>query len=255
MFSPASDSAFAAVIMAAGKGTRMNNPAMAKVMYPVNGRPMIEHVVDTAITAGASRIVVVVGWQAESVIAHLTAAGKPVECVVQSPQLGTGHAVMQAERVLAGFPGDVVVLSGDVPMLGAGTVKSLVRHHRETGAEATILTAVLDDATGYGRIVRTHDGHVQAIVEQKDATETQKSIREINSGIYVFRTAPLFRELQYLRPDNVQKEYYLTDVVGRLRDAGLPVSALAAADAREIQGVNTPAQLEEIQELLRLRQS
>jgi bifunctional N-acetylglucosamine-1-phosphate-uridyltransferase/glucosamine-1-phosphate-acetyltransferase GlmU-like protein len=162
---------------------------------------------------------------------------------------------MQAEAPLAGFPGDVVVLSGDVPMLFPETVKSLIRHHRETGASATILTAILDDATGYGRILRSADGTVLGIIEQKDATEEQRAIREINSGIYVFRTGALFGELHHLRPDNVQKEYYLTDVIGRFRSQGLRVSAVAAADAREVQGVNTPAQLEEIQELMRWKRS
>jgi UDP-N-acetylglucosamine diphosphorylase/glucosamine-1-phosphate N-acetyltransferase len=233
----------------------MNNPAMAKVMYPVNGKPMVEHVVDTARASGAAHIVVVVGWQADAVIAHLSAAGKEVLCVLQSPQLGTGHAVMQAETPLAGFIGDVVVLSGDVPMLSPETVKTLIRRHRESGASATILTAILDDATGYGRILRSADGSVLGIIEQKDATDEQRAIREINSGIYVFRSAALFGELHHLRPDNVQKEYYLTDVIGRFRSGGLPVSAVAAADPKEIQGVNTPTQLEEIQELMRRRRS
>jgi UDP-N-acetylglucosamine diphosphorylase/glucosamine-1-phosphate N-acetyltransferase len=252
---PPIDSPLAVVIMAAGKGTRMNNPGMAKVMYTVDGKPMVEHVVDTALAAGADRVILIVGWQSNSVIAHMGAIGKGVLCVLQSPQLGTGHAVMQAERALAGFSGDVVVLSGDVPLLLPETVISLVRHHRKTGAVATVLTAIMDDPTGYGRVLRTPDGSVDAIVEQKDASPEQKGIREINSGIYVFRAAQLFEGLGRLRPDNAQKEYYLTDVIGHLRSGGLPVEALPVADAREVQGVNTPAQLEEIQELMRRRKS
>jgi UDP-N-acetylglucosamine diphosphorylase/glucosamine-1-phosphate N-acetyltransferase len=247
------DPSLAFIIMAAGKGTRMNNPGMAKVMYPVEGRPMVEHVVDGALAAGAGTVIVVVGWQKESVIAHLHATGQRAVCVEQAPQLGTGHAVMQAEQFLTGFTGDVVVLSGDVPLLLPETVRALIAHHRQTGAAATVLTALPPDPTGYGRIIRDEKGGVEAIVEQKDATPEQREIREINSGIYVFRAGPLFEGLRTLRPDNAQQEYYLTDVIGILRARGFPVSALAAADPREILGVNTPAQLEEIQELMRRR--
>jgi UDP-N-acetylglucosamine diphosphorylase/glucosamine-1-phosphate N-acetyltransferase len=253
VLSTATDRAFAAVIMAAGKGTRMNNPAMAKVMYAVEGKPMVEHVVDIAAASGAGKIVVIVGWQGESVVEHLQKAGKSVLCVHQEPQLGTGHAVMQAATALAGFAGDAVVLSGDVPLLRPQTLEGLIRHHRETGAAATILTAVLDDPAGYGRILRNSAGSVEAIVEQKDATPEQREIREINSGIYLFRAPLLFEALDRLKPDNAQKEYYLTDVIGIFRSRGLTVSALAAGDPHEILGVNTPAQLLEIQELMRRR--
>lgn len=245
----------AVIIMAAGKGTRMNNPGMAKVMYPVSGKPMVEHVVDTALACGAGRVVVVVGWQKDSVILHLQRTGKKAVCVEQSPQLGTGHAVMQAEAALSDFEGDVLVLSGDVPLLRRETVLALLHHHRETGAAASVLTARLDDPAGYGRILRAPGGGVEAIVEQKDATAVQKEIREVNSGIYIFRKTKLFESLRHLTPDNAQKEYYLTDVIGHLRRAGQPVGGVAAADPREILGVNTPAQLQEIQELMLLRES
>ncbi len=236
----------AVVIMAAGKGTRMNNPDMAKVMYTVAGKPMVEHVVDLAVTIGASRIVAVTGWQKESVINHLRSTGKPVECVVQEPQLGTGHAVLQAEGALNGARGDVVVLSGDVPLLTGETVQSLMAEHRHTGASATLLTAVMDDPTGYGRILRNSEGAVTGIVEQKDATPEQIAIREINSGIYVFDIDALFAGLHQITPNNAQKEYYLTDVFACLWANKSPVRAVIVDDVREIQGVNTPAQLEEV---------
>jgi len=236
----------AVVIMAAGKGTRMNNPDMAKVMYTVAGKPMVEHVVDLAVTIGASRIVAVTGWQKESVVNHLRSTGKPVECVVQEPQLGTGHAVLQAEGALSGARGDVVVLSGDVPLLTGATVQSLMGEHRRTGASATLLTAIMDDPTGYGRILRNGDGAVTGIVEQKDATPEQRAIREINSGIYVFDIDALFAGLHQITPNNAQKEYYLTDVFAYLWANKLPVRAVVVDDVREIQGVNTPAQLEEV---------
>ena len=243
----------AVVIMAAGKGTRMNNPDVAKVMNAVAGKPMVEHVVDLAVGLGASRIVAVAGWQKDSVIDHLRSTGKPVQCVVQEPQLGTGHAVLQAENALRGARGDVVVLSGDVPLLRGETMRSLLDEHRRAGASATVLTAVLDDPTGYGRMIRNADGAVVAIVEQKDATPGQRAIREINSGIYVFETGALFAGLHQITPNNAQKEYYLTDVFAYLWANNLPVRAVIASDAREIQGVNTFAQLEEVRAVFAAR--
>ncbi|MER3524575.1 MAG: UDP-N-acetylglucosamine pyrophosphorylase [Ignavibacteria bacterium] len=238
----------AVVIMAAGKGTRMNNPDMAKVMYTINGKPMVEHVVALAFSLHAQPVVVIVGWQKDSVIAHLGKVfGSRVECVVQEPQLGTGHAVMQARPLLASFNGDVLVLSGDVPMLSRTTVAKLLDVHRATDARATVLTAVLDDATGYGRILRDADGAVVGIVEHKDASEEQRLIREMNSGIYVFNAATLFEGLQHITPTNAQKEYYLTDVFQYLWRHRYRVSAVAAANAWEIAGINTPAQLEAVQ--------
>jgi len=240
----------AVIILAAGKGTRMKNPDMAKVMYPINGRPMVEHVVDLAIAAGAARVVVIVGWQKESVIAHLRSSGKPVVCVEQVPQLGTGHAVMQARPLFDDFDGDLLVLSGDVPMLSLSSVQSLIARHRSSGARATVLTATLDDPTGYGRILRNADGSVCGIVEQKDATHEQRAVREINSGIYLFDAGDLFAALDRLTPDNAQKEYYLTDVVAAFRRKGLRVDAVGAGDSWEVLGVNTLDQLEEIRRLM-----
>jgi UDP-N-acetylglucosamine pyrophosphorylase len=172
-----------------------------------------------------------VGWQKESVITHLRQSGKPVLCVEQTPQLGTGHAVMQAEHTLEGFDGDVLVLSGDVPLLLERTAASLLSLHRDTAAAATVLTAVLDDVVG--------------IVEQKDATEHQREIREINSGIYLFRKGRLFEGLKHITPKNSQKEYYLTDVFQYFWRNKYPVRAVVADDPLEIRGVNTLQQLDE----------
>lgn len=234
------------VIMAAGKGTRMNNPAMAKVMYTIADKPMVEHVVDLAHAMHAERVVAIVGWHKDSVIDYFRSTGKNVECVEQNPQLGTGHAVMQAEKPLTGFKGDVLVLSGDVPLLSMRTVRRLLDHHRASPAAATVLTAVLQDATGYGRILRAGgNGDVTGIVEHKDATEEQRAIREINSGIYVFDAGHLFEGLRHITPNNVQKEYYLTDVFQYLWKRQLPVRAVAADDPIEIQGINTVQQLDD----------
>ena len=241
----------AVVVMAAGKGTRMNNPAMAKVMYTINDRPMVEWVVDLAARLDAARTVVIVGWQKDSVTAHLAATHPGATCVEQNPQLGTGHAVMQAEAPLRGFAGDVLVLSGDVPMLTEVTTRALIDTHRGAGAAATVLTAILDDATGYGRVQRDRPGgEVTGIVEQKDATPEQRAIREINTGIYVFDAGRLFEGLRHITTDNAQHEYYLTDVFRYFWRNKLPVAAVVAGDPREVAGINTPAQLEEARRLL-----
>ena len=250
------DSRLAVVIMAAGKGTRMNNPAMAKVMYTIANKPMVEHVVELAQSLHAARIVVIVGWQKDTVIDHLRQRGKNVVCVEQNPQLGTGHAIMQAEKPLEGFFGDVLVLSGDVPLLTRSTVYTLLSYHREKPAAATILTALLDDPAGYGRILRTSgDGKVTGIVEHKDATDEQRAIREINSGIYVFDKQKLFDGLQHITPNNVQKEYYLTDVFQHFWQNQFPVRAIPASDAIEIQGINTVQQLEDARAVFAARKS
>jgi UDP-N-acetylglucosamine pyrophosphorylase len=255
------DERLAVVILAAGKGTRMKDPTMAKVMYVIAGKPMIEHVVDLSLCLKSSRTVVVVGWQKDTVSGHLAATGKPVVCVEQNPQLGTGHAVMQAEKALEGYSGDVLVLSGDVPLLTEATVRSLIAYHRSAPAAATLLTAIMDDPTGYGRILRqsdgqpgrtvngTHTGNVLGIVEHKDASEEERSIREINSGIYVFEKEYLFAGLKHITPSNVQHEYYLTDVFGYFWRNNLPVRAVPVEREQEIRGINTLAQLEEARRL------
>jgi len=239
------DPRLAVVVMAAGKGTRMKDPSMAKVMYPINGKPMIEYVVDLATRLGSSKTVAVVGWQKDSVIDYMQSKGKPVHCVEQSPQLGTGHAVMQAEESLNGFAGDVLVLSGDVPLLSDVTVRRLIQAHRYSKAAATVLTAEVKEPRGYGRILRDKDDAVVGIIEEKDADEAQRNIREINSGIYVFDSGRLFEGLKNITPSNVQKEYYLTDILGYFWSNKWIVRAVVAENEREIQGINTVQQLEE----------
>ncbi len=235
----------AVVVMAAGKGTRMKNPDVAKVMYPINGRPMIDYVVGLALRVHSARTVVIVGWQKETVVAHLRREAPSVRWVEQNPQLGTGHAVLQAEPELTDFTGDVLVLSGDVPMLSDKTVGMLLSAHRSHDAAATVLTTVLEDATGYGRILRDEEGRVVGIIEHKDATEKQRNIREINSGIYVFDKRYLFEGLRHITPDNAQKEYYLTDVFKYFWRNAIPVRAVKTEDPIEVEGINTFQQLEE----------
>jgi bifunctional UDP-N-acetylglucosamine pyrophosphorylase/glucosamine-1-phosphate N-acetyltransferase len=228
------------LILAAGKGTRMKS-ARPKVLHQMAGAPMIEYVLATAAAFGADTRTVVVGYEAGQVQAALGAhAG--LRFVVQEPQLGTAHAVRQAEPLFAGATGTLVLLSGDVPQLSVGTLRALLARHEETGAAATVLTAVVDDPFGYGRIIRSGD-NVVGIVEQRDATRAEREIREINSGIYTFDLEPLFPALAQIASSNAQQEYYLTDLVGIYRRAGLKVSALAVDRPEEILGINSRAEL------------
>jgi UDP-N-acetylglucosamine pyrophosphorylase len=243
--------AFAAAIMAAGQGKRMLNPDMPKVMYRVNGRPLIDHVVDLALKIGSSPVVVIVGFKREAVIQHLTQKyDSTVAFAIQAEQLGTGHAVMQTEEILKDFDGDVLVLSGDVPLLTQKTMRNLLDSHYQTGAAMTVLTAKVDDPTGYGRIIRTEDGSVDRIVEHRDASPVERDVREINSGIYVFKRKELFDALRHVTPENSQHEYYLTDVFGYFVHHGMRVSAVLAEHFDEIRGINTVEQLKEAENAL-----
>ncbi|MFA6468684.1 MAG: sugar phosphate nucleotidyltransferase [Bacteroidota bacterium] len=244
---------FATIIMAAGKGTRMKDATKAKVMFEVLGKPMVQHVVETAQSLGSDRIITVIGFQRESVAAYLKKVVPTVEFAVQDPQLGTGHAVMQAEPFLRNYEGDVIVLSGDVPLLRKETIQKLIDCHHENNAAGTILTAKLDDPTGYGRILRSDNNYVLGIMEQKDATDEQRKIDEINSGIYIFDTPHLFAALQHINPHNAQNEYYLTDVFAHFWKQKLVVAAMMAEDANEIRGVNTVEQLQEAENVLKSR--
>jgi len=223
----------------------MKDPNTAKVMYELRGKPMIHYVVDLAFGLKASPVVVIVGYQSEVVSSYVRSEHPQATCVLQAEQLGTGHAVMQAEPVLGKFEGDVLVLSGDVPLLTVRSIRRMLSHHRTTDAVATILTAKLPDPTGYGRIVRQEDGFVRKIVEHRDAGPEQLEIAEINSGIYVFDKKKLFNGLNHLNAHNAQNEYYLTDVFEYFWRHHWKVSALMAPHPDEIRGVNTVDQLEE----------
>ena len=237
------------VVLAAGKGTRMKS-GLPKVLHAAGGLPLIEHVLRTADTLSPSSVVVVVGHQAEAVQTAMT--GRPtVHFARQEPQLGTGHALLQAEQALAGATGTVVLLSGDVPLLTPATLQALVARHVESGAAATVLTAMVDDPSGYGRIQR-RDGRIDAIVEHKDASAEQRQIREINSGIYAFDVEPLFAALKQIGSANAQGEYYLPDLVRIYRDRGLTVETVTLDDPREIFGVNSRKELAQIGRLLKM---
>lgn len=248
-----SERRLAAIIMAAGQGKRMKDPSRAKVLYELMGKPMIHYVADLALELGTKPVVVIVGHQRQLVIDYLGKSHPMVACAVQAEQLGTGHAVMQAEPLLMGFRGDVMVLSGDVPLLTRTTMERLIAHHRTTGAAATILTAIMQDPTGYGRMIRNADGSVKRIVEHRDATDAERATKEMNSGIYVFDKERLFEALQNISPDNSQHEYYLTDVFEFFWKNQWTVSALVADSVDEIHGINTFEQLEQARGILASR--
>jgi len=246
----------AALVLAAGQGTRMKSKR-PKVLHEVAGRPMVRHVVEALRGAGIQRIVVVVGHGADGVRAAL--GDMNVEFAVQEEQLGTGHAVMQAEPLLAGHGGPVVVTCGDVPLLRPETVAQLVETHVARGAAATVLSAMVDDPTGYGRVVRAQapaaaePGRLIRIVEHADASPEERAIREVNSGTYCFDGGRLFEALRAVRPDNAQGEYYLPDAVHVLALGGGFVQAVIAPDADEILGVNTRVELARAEAVYRRR--
>ena len=241
------------VVLAAGKGTRMKS-TRAKVLHPLAGRPIIEHVLRTVDELEAASTVIVVGHGGDEVRSAL-GARPALEFVLQSPQLGTGHALLQAEPVLAGKTGTVLLLYADVPLLEAGTLRRLVEHHHQTRAAATVLTAELDDPYGYGRIVRDADGKISRIVEERDALGVERAIREINSGIYALDLAPLFPALHNLASDNAQGEYYLTDLVAIYRQQGRRVETLCLDSSAELRGVNSRVDLAELGQVVRMRKN
>ncbi len=235
------------VILAAGQGTRMRSK-LPKVLHQVAGLPMIAYAVEACRAVQPKRTLVVVGFQAERVREAL--AGDAVEFVRQAEQRGTGHALLQAEEALSGFDGDLLVLSGDTPLLTPKTLEYLVRTHRAAGAQATVLTAEMSQPSGYGRVVRDGAGELLRIVEELEATPQERLIHEINTSIYCFAAAPLFEVLKAVGPSAVKGELYLPDVVALLRERGGLVQAHRAADPDEVQGVNTRAELAVVHRLL-----
>jgi bifunctional UDP-N-acetylglucosamine pyrophosphorylase / glucosamine-1-phosphate N-acetyltransferase len=247
-----SSAAVQALVLAAGKGTRMKS-ARAKVLHPALGVPMLEHVVRALTAAGANPVTVVVGHQAEAVEAAF--AGRGLGFVRQDPPNGTGHAVQVAREQFAGQPGGtLLVVNGDLPLLRRETLEALLAAHRRSGDAATLLTVELDDPAAYGRVLRDAGG-VRAIVEAKDATAEERAVREINAGLYAFEVPALLEVLGQLKAQNAQGELYLTDVVGLLRAAGRTVGAVPAGDPGEALGVNTVAELAETTRRLRARRA
>src|SRR5579871_7025850 len=228
------------VILAAGLGTRMKS-RKAKVLHRAGGKALVEHVVDTALElAPAERVCVVVGYQAQQVQEAI--ATPRIRFIQQTEQKGTGHAVLVGRQALQQLGGYLVIVYGDGPLLRAETLRRLIAAADSSHAAGILLSAIMNDPTGYGRVVRDPKGHVAAIVEQKAGTPEQLAIREANMGLYCYRAEPFWAHIQELRPDNPAHEYYLTDMVGILHRAGYAVAAHRIADPREVLGINDRAE-------------
>jgi UDP-N-acetylglucosamine pyrophosphorylase len=239
--------ALATLIMAAGKGTRMKSD-LAKVLHEINNKPMLHYVIEQAQALNSAPIIIIIGHQRDTVIAECKKFN--VGFAVQAEQLGTGHAVMQAEDLLKNFSGNVLILSGDVPLLTAKTLFDLEKVHSSNNATASVLTAILKDPTGYGRVVRDNNGQISAIVEHKDASDEIKKITEINTGIYIVDAKKLFNALKEIKNENSQKEYYLPDILPIFIKQGNKVLAHSTPNFDETRGVNTVEQLQECEQIL-----
>jgi len=240
----------AVIVLAAGKGKRMKS-IIPKVVHPILGRPMISYVLDAVMKINPKKIALVVGHGAEKV--KEAVADKQVEWVLQEEQLGTGHAASCARKALAGFKGNVLILNGDFPLITPKTLKNFITSHNKSRASVSILTAILDNTEGYGRVVRSQKGEVLRVIEEKDATPIEKKLKEINSGAYCVESPFLWRALECIGAGNKQGEYYLPDVVNIASNQGKKVKGFVVTDNRELLGVNTRAELAETEEILRRR--
>jgi bifunctional UDP-N-acetylglucosamine pyrophosphorylase/glucosamine-1-phosphate N-acetyltransferase len=262
------DNELAVVILAAGLGKRMMSPDKPKVMFEINGKPMIQYVVELALKLNAHRIIPIVGHHKEQVIEFLSnllpnlpspteggsldtplgsedVSNAVFDFAFQEEQLGTGHAVMQTEELLKDFSGDIFILSGDVPLLKFETAERLITGHKENNNDATLLTTFFKDHAGYGRIIRDSEGKFMKIVEHKDASEDEKKINEINPAIYVIKAKTLFEALKKITPENNQKEYYLTDIFHYIPKE--KIGTVMTDDELEVTGVNSIEQLEQME--------
>lgn len=240
----------AVVILAAGLGKRMKNPDLPKTLVELAGKPLLQRVLERSFELKPRKIIVIVGNKREMVEDFLEKREYPVETALQAEQLGTGHAVMQAEKSLSDFRGKVLILCGDVPNLRFESLEKFCDKAEELEADLSVMTTVAHNPAGYGRIVRDESGAFLRIVEEKDASDDEKRISEINSGVFLVDAKKLFSSLKKTNSENSQGEYYLTDIVEILKSEGARIAAFPIADYGEIQGVNTPADLEKAAEYL-----
>ena len=231
-------------ILAAGKGTRMESN-IPKVLHNLRNQAMIDYVLDTAYKLNPEKIFTVVGFKKELVINHIN--NPNIEYVEQKEQLGTGHAVLQLDNPLYGKNGHLLILYGDVPNIKHSTLSPIVDEHIKENADVTMITAILEDPTGYGRIIRDQSGNLIKIVEEKDCNVSQKAIKEMNPGIYIFKISELFKNLKKVKSNNESKEYYLTDVIELINNSGT-VKTKKIDNPKEIMGINTSKQLESFEE-------
>jgi UDP-N-acetylglucosamine diphosphorylase/glucosamine-1-phosphate N-acetyltransferase len=238
----------ATVILAAGKGTRMKSD-LPKALHKVNEKPLLMHVIGLAKNINSEIIINILGHQKDLVIEAI--ASENVEYVIQEPQLGTGHAVQQTYPLLKDFDGDVLVLSGDVPLLRKSTIEKMLKIHREADNGATVLTAIFENPHGYGRVIRNNNDTLDYIIEEKDCNDEQRKIKEINAGIYIFKSKELFPALNKIKNDNKQNEYYLPDALKYIANAGQSIALHITSEPIEISGVNTVEQLRELNSIFK----
>jgi UDP-N-acetylglucosamine diphosphorylase/glucosamine-1-phosphate N-acetyltransferase len=239
----------AVAILAAGQGKRMNNPDQSKVMALLDGKPLIAHVLDETNLLNPVSIVLIVGHQRQSVIDFIRSEySNKILFAEQNQQLGTGHAVAQTKGHLIAFQGDILILSGDVPLLSAKTLNKFIENHNFGNWDLSVLSTIAPDPNGYGRIVRDNLGNFLKIVEQKDADEFEQKIHEINSGVYLVKSDLLFDALDGLSNDNSQGEYYLTDIIEIAYNKSYKVNCFAGAEFGELQGINSPQDLAKAEE-------
>lgn len=239
-------------ILAAGKGKRMQNPDLPKVLTPLNGKPLLAYVIETALKLSPTKIYIIVGYKKQLVIDFCKKEfnQKEIEFVEQTEQLGTGHAVLQIEPFIDLSVTDLLVLSGDVPLISFNNLNNLITFHQENGNDLSLISTKIKNPFGYGRIIRNSNGRLCKIIEHKDLLDKNVNLNEINAGIYLIKIDNLFENLKLLSNDNAQEEYYLTDLIEIYLKKGLKVDALMIDDFTEVLGVNTYEELNEISSIL-----
>jgi len=234
------------IILAAGKGTRMNSD-LPKVLHKLQGKALIDYVIDESELLDPKEIILVVGFKKEQVIKH-TKNRIHLKYATQVKQLGTGHAVLQTKELLKNKKGHIIILYGDVPNIKASTLMPIVDDHISNNRDLTLITAEIDDPSGYGRIIRDKNGNLLKIIEEKDCNNNEKKIKEWNPGIYIFKTKEVFRILNSIKTNNASKEYYLTDAIGLAQQSNMKIKAIKIANSYEVIGINTADQLKELED-------